>query len=103
MIWRGGRAVYPRAVEEVLYDHPAVREAAVVEVSHGEDDPELVAFVVLEADTAEHDGDLLRDLARRIGRLPVHARPARVEITAALPKTRTGKILKRALRTAVQA
>lgn len=109
VMWRGGHAVYPRAIEQVLYDHPGVREAAVVEVPverAGGGEPDLVAFVVLEPGSAAdpaRPGDLLRDLARQLGRLPAHARPARVEITAALPKTRTGKILKRALRTAVQA
>lgn len=111
VMWRSGRAVYPRAIEQILYDHPDVREAAVVEVPverAGGGEPDLVAFVVLEAEPWPSGGsarpaDLLRDLSRQLGRLPAHARPTRVEITAALPKTRTGKILKRALRTAVQA
>ena len=48
MIIRGGYNVYPREIEEVLYEHPAVREAAVVGVPHDELGEEVAAVVALK-------------------------------------------------------
>ncbi len=91
---RAGEPVYPREIEEVLYDHPAVAEAAVVEVAEG---AELVAFVTLRPGAPSDPAPLVRHLQQ----LPAHARPTHVEVVADLPKTSTGKILKRSLRMAV--
>jgi long-chain acyl-CoA synthetase len=87
--------VYPRIVEEVLYRHPAVREAAVV----GEPDPlhgeAVVAWVALAAG-ASADAALVRAFCREhLGR---HEIPRRVYFVDALPRTATGKVLKRELR-----
>lgn len=87
----GGSNIYPREVEEVLLEHPAVVEASVV----GAPDPEwgeiVVAFVVGSVSAAELDAHLLQRIAR-------FKRPKRYEFIDALPKNSYGKVLKRELR-----
>ncbi len=96
MLITNGMNVYPRIVEEVLYRHPAVREAAVVgapDERHGE---VPVAYVALQPG-AEADAAALRAFCREsLGR---HEVPRRVVFLPDLPKNAAGKILKRALRT----
>ncbi len=92
MIIRGGYNVYPREVEEVLYEHPAVLEAAVVGVPHrtlGED----VAAIVVPRPHAELDPDEVKAWARE--RVAAYKYPRYVVLVDELPKTSTGKILKR--------
>ncbi len=67
MIIRGGYNVYPREIEEVLYEHPAVREAAVVGVPHDELGEEVGAAVALK-EGAECSADELRDVRQGAGR-----------------------------------
>jgi long-chain acyl-CoA synthetase len=92
MIIRGGYNVYPREIEEVLYSHPAVREAAVVGVPHPELGEEVAAAVALkpEADTTAEE---LRDFVK--GQVAAYKYPRLVWFVDELPKTATGKILKR--------
>jgi long-chain acyl-CoA synthetase len=92
MIIRGGYNVYPREVEEVLYEHPAVREAAVVGVPDDEWGEEIGAAVALRLD-AEATEDELRDFVRE--RVAAYKYPRRVWFVDDLPKGPTGKILKR--------
>lgn len=95
MIIVNGMNVYPRVVEEVLYQHPAVREAAVVgepDELHGEIP---VAFISLK-EGAETTPQALRQFCRdNLGR---HEVPRKIAIIAQLPKNAAGKILKRELR-----
>ena len=95
MIIRGGFNVYPREVEEVLYGHPAVAEAAVIGVPDDRLGEEVKAVVALKPG-AEADGPALIAYCRE--RLAAYKAPRFVEIIAALPKGPTGKILKRELR-----
>jgi long-chain acyl-CoA synthetase len=95
MIIRGGFKVYPREVEEVLYAHPAVAEAAVVGVADPALGEEVKAFVVLKAGVSATAEELI-DYAK--GKLGAYKWPRVVEFREALPKGSTGKILKRALR-----
>jgi long-chain acyl-CoA synthetase len=92
MIIRGGFNVYPRELEEVLYEHPAVAEAAVVGIAHESLGEEVGAAVALkpgqEATVAE-----LRDFVKQ--RVAAYKYPRIVWITETLPKGPTGKILKR--------
>ncbi len=94
MINRGGLNVYPREVEEVLYEHPAVAEAAVV----GAPDPllgeEVAALVTLKPGAAATPEEL-REHVR--SQLAAYKYPRQVWIVAALPHGDTGKILKRAI------
>ncbi|ALE05374.1 AMP-dependent synthetase [Arthrobacter sp. ERGS1:01] len=98
MILRGGYNVYPREVEEVLYEHPAVAEAAVVgrpDDVHGE---EVYAAVSLKpgADGADDPEALAASIVEFVKeRVAAYKFPRRVVIMDSLPKGPTGKILKR--------
>jgi len=92
LIIRGGYNVYPREIEEVLYEHPAVAEAAVVGVPHPALGEEVGAAVALKpgaAITAEE----LRDHVK--AHVAAYKYPRQVWIVDVLPKGPTGKILKR--------
>ena len=95
MILRGGFNVYPREVEEVLYEHEAVVEAAVIGVPHESHGEEVKAVVALSAD-AKVTPDELQEFCKE--RLAAYKYPRTVEILPELPKGPTGKILKRELR-----
>jgi len=95
MILRGGFNVYPREVEEVLYEHEAVVEAAVIGVPHESHGEEVKAVVAL-APGARVGEDELKAWCRE--RLAAYKYPRIVEVVESLPKGPTGKILKRELR-----
>jgi long-chain acyl-CoA synthetase len=92
MIIRGGYNVYPREIEEVLYEHPAVREAAVVGLPHDEYGEEVGAAVSLK-DGANATAEELRDFVK--GQVAAYKYPRHVWFVEDLPKGPTGKILKR--------
>jgi long-chain acyl-CoA synthetase len=95
MIIVNGMNVYPRMVEELLYTHPAILEAAVVgEPSelHGEIP---VAYVVLQEGERLSAADIRSYCRENLGR---HEVPRKVELRPSLPKNAAGKILKRELR-----
>jgi o-succinylbenzoate---CoA ligase len=95
MIVTGGENVVPSEVEEVLLSHPAVTDAAVV----GRDDPEwqqaVTAVVVLASDAEVTPDELRHHCAETLAGYKV---PKRVELAAALPRTPSGKLMRRALR-----
>jgi len=95
MIIRGGFNVYPREVEEVLYGHPAVAEAAVIGVAHESHGEEVKAVVALKPGQSATPDDLI---AWSKERLAAYKYPRLVEVVDALPKGPTGKILKRELK-----
>jgi long-chain acyl-CoA synthetase len=92
LIIRGGYNVYPREVEEVLYEHPDVLEAAVVGVPHESLGEEVGAAVVLR-EGAQATVEELREYVRQ--RVAAYKYPRIVWTVAELPKGATGKILKR--------
>jgi long-chain acyl-CoA synthetase len=92
MIIRGGYNVYPREIEEVLYEHPAVREAAVLGVPHEEYGEEVAAAVALK-EGADASAEELRDYVKE--QVAAYKYPRRVWFVDELPKGPTGKILKR--------
>ncbi|HEX8121019.1 MAG TPA: long-chain fatty acid--CoA ligase [Solirubrobacteraceae bacterium] len=92
LIIRGGYNVYPREIEEVLYEHPAVREAAVVGVPHESLGEEVAAAVSL-AEGAEATSEELRQFVK--ARVAAYKYPRVVTIVDDLPKGATGKVLKR--------
>jgi len=92
LVIRGGFNVYPREIEEVLYEHEAVREAAVIGVEHESLGEEIAAVVVLR-DGAEAAPEELRDFVK--ARVAAYKYPRRVWLVDELPKGPTGKILKR--------
>ena len=95
LIIRGGFNVYPREVEEVLYAHPAVAEAAVVGMRDALMGEEVCAFVVLKRD-AIVGADAIVAFCR--SRLATFKCPREVRFVASLPKNPVGKILRKELR-----
>lgn len=95
VIVSGGENVAPAEVEQVLLRHPEVAEAAVV----GREDPEwqqaVTAVVVLRDGSGASADDLRRHCA---GELAPHKVPKRVELASVLPRTSSGKLMRRALR-----
>ena len=91
LIIRGGYNIYPREIEEVLYEHPDVAEAAVVGVPHAELGEEVGAAVALKPG-ATVTPDELRSYVK--SQVAAYKYPRRVWIVDALPKGPTGKILK---------
>jgi long-chain acyl-CoA synthetase len=92
MIIRGGYNVYPREIEEVLYEHPDVSEAAVIGIPHDSLGEEVGAAVALKKDAAV-TADELRDYVK--DRVAAYKYPRRVWLIDELPKGPTGKVQKR--------
>ncbi|KOU26390.1 AMP-dependent synthetase [Streptomyces sp. WM6372] len=92
MIIRGGYNVYPREVEEVLYKHPAVAEAAVVGVPDPQLGEEIAAVVVLKPG-GQATAEEIRDHVK--AQVAAYKYPRVIRLADALPKGPTGKILKR--------
>jgi long-chain acyl-CoA synthetase len=95
LIIRGGYNVYPREIEEVIYEHPAVAEAAVVGVAHDDLGEEVAAFIALKPG-AEASADELK--AHCKDQVAAYKYPRHVWLIDELPKGPTGKILKRELK-----
>jgi len=95
MILRGGFNVYPREVEEVLYEHPDIVEAAVIGVEHESHGEEVKAVVVTRPESSLTRGELVAWTKQR---LAAYKYPRIVEFSESLPKGPTGKILKRELK-----
>jgi long-chain acyl-CoA synthetase len=94
LIIRGGFNVYPSEIEEVLYEHPAVREAAVIGLPHETHGEEIGAAVSLRPDAAVSTDELRAYVKERVA---PYKYPRVVWILDDLPKGATGKILKRAI------
>jgi long-chain acyl-CoA synthetase len=92
VIMRGGYSVYPREVEDALYEHPAVSEAAVVGVPDDLLGEEVVAVVVPRAGN-DCDPAAIRAFVRE--RVAAYKYPRLVVVAAELPHGPSGKILKR--------
>jgi long-chain acyl-CoA synthetase len=95
LIIRGGYNVYPREIEEVLYEHPAVAEAAVVGIAHDDLGEEVGAAVALKPGAAATPEEL-RDFVK--ARVAAYKYPRVVWLVDELPKGPTGKILRREVR-----
>jgi long-chain acyl-CoA synthetase len=92
LIIRGGYNVYPREIEEVLYEHPAVNEAAVVGVPHDELGEEVGAAVSLKEGEEVTESELQAFVKDNVA---AYKYPRKVWFVDDLPKGPTGKILKR--------
>jgi long-chain acyl-CoA synthetase len=97
MIVASGFKVWPREVEDVLYQHPAVREVAVVGVPDDYRGETVKAIVASRAPVTE---DELIAFCKE--RMAAYKYPRQVEFVAEIPKTASGKFLRRAFRTPVQ-
>ncbi|MCP4755760.1 MAG: AMP-binding protein [Proteobacteria bacterium] len=95
MIIRGGENIYPGELEEIMYQHPAVAEAAVI----GTPDPvygeNVVAYVVLRQDQTATDSEIIDFMKTKTSSFKA---PSKVNFIEAIPKSPIGKILKRELR-----
>jgi long-chain acyl-CoA synthetase len=94
LIIRGGYNVYPREVEEVLFAHPAVAEAAVVGKPDDKLGEEVLAFVALKQGASATPEELVAFCKERVA---AYKYPREVRLVEALPKGPTGKILKKEL------
>ena len=92
LIIRGGYNVYPREIEEVIYEHPAVRECAVIGVEHADLGEEVGAAVALKDGEDVSAEDLQAHVKEQVA---AYKYPRHVWFVDELPKGPTGKILKR--------
>jgi long-chain acyl-CoA synthetase len=95
MIISSGYKVWPREVEDVLYTHPSVREAAVVGIADPYRGETVKAFVSVRPGAAADEAELVEFCRTRMA---TYKYPRSIQIMDDLPKTATGKILRRALR-----
>ncbi|MFF6804513.1 AMP-binding protein [Streptomyces sp. NPDC012616] len=95
LINAGGFKVWPREVEDVLYQHPAVREAAVVGVPDAYRGETVKAYITLVSGASATESEIIA-FARE--RMAAYKYPRHVELLEDLPKTASGKLLRRALR-----
>jgi long-chain acyl-CoA synthetase len=92
LIIRGGYNVYPREIEEVLHEHPAVAEVAVIGIPHPDLGEEVGAAVALKPGASATAAEL-REFAR--DKMAAYKYPRQIWLVEALPKGPTGKILRR--------
>ena len=85
--------MYPREIEEVLYEHPAVLEAAVVGIEHPEHGEEVGAAVALASRCRTSSVEELRDYVKE--RVAAYKYPRTSGWSTSCPRARPGKILKR--------
>ena len=92
LIIRGGYNVYPREIEEVLHEHPAVAEVAVIGLPHPDLGEEIGAAVTLKPGASATPADLIAFAKERVA---AYKYPRRLWLVDELPKGPTGKILRR--------
>jgi len=95
LIMRGGYKVYPREVEEALYEHPAIAQAAVIGKPGDTVGQEVLAFVAPKAGVTLTVDDVIAHCTQR---LAAYKHPAEVRIVDTLPISPTGKVAKKNLR-----
>jgi long-chain acyl-CoA synthetase len=96
----GGFNVYPREVEDVLFEHPAVLDVGVIGVPVGGQDQRVKAFVVLEEGASATEEELIAFCTDKLARFKM---PRTIEFRDELPKTFVGKVLRRELMAEEQA
>jgi fatty-acyl-CoA synthase len=99
MIVSGGFNIYPREIEDIIAEHPAVSQVAVIGVPHPKWGEAVKAFVVLRPGGSVAEADLIAPVAARKGS---YQAPKEVEFVAAIPQTPVGKPDKKALRALLQ-
>lgn len=95
MIIRGGENIYPREIEEFLYQHPSIQDVQVVGVPDPKYGEELMAWVILKEGSSLSEDELRTDCR---GKISHHKIPRYIEFTDAYPMTASGKIQKYVLR-----
>lgn len=94
LIITGGENIYPREIEEVLFEHPQVKEAAVVGIPHRFGGEIAKAFIVLKPRETASKKEILQFARERLAK---HKVPRAVEFRDELPKSQSGKVLRRVL------
>lgn len=94
MVIAGGYNIYPREVEEVLYEHPKVKEAVVAGIPDKYRGETLKAYIILKDDQAANEEEIIHFCRDKLARYKV---PKLIEFRKELPKTLVGKILRRVL------
>ena len=100
MLLVNGINVYPREIEEILYEFPGVRDAAVIGQPDARRGEQPLAFVTPEDGVQLDTGVLLKFLRQRLADFKV---PRHIEILSVTPRNASGKILKTVLRNYPQA
>jgi len=100
MINVAGLNVYPREIEEVLYKHPQIKDAAVIGVDNKLRGEIVVAYIVLKDGEEVQHKEVLGWLKERLAAYKI---PKRIEVLDDLPRNNAGKILKRKLKEAIEA
>ena len=95
MVLSGGYNVYPRDIEEVLFEHPDILEATVIGIPHPKYGEAVKAFVVLKSGKDATKEDIIDFCRERLAKYKV---PSDVEFRDELPKSNVGKVLKKELR-----
>jgi long-chain acyl-CoA synthetase len=91
----GGYNVYPRRIEEALYEHPAVEEVTVIGIPDSYRGEAPKAFIKLKAGQSATKEDMLRHLEPKISKIEM---PSEIEFRDSLPKTMIGKLSKKELK-----
>lgn len=94
MIIRGGENIYPREIDEVLYQHPSIAAAAVVGIPDELYGEEVAAFVVLKDNSTVTEDDIMEFCSQRLANYKC---PKSIRFVKEIPKGPTGKLLKREL------
>jgi len=95
MIISGGFNIYPRDIDETLYEHPSVLEACAIGIPHPTRGEQIKAFVVLKQGEAATEKELIDFCSSRLAKYKL---PTMIEFRTELPKSTVGKILRKTLR-----
>jgi len=95
LIIKGGYNIYPKEIEMLLEEHPAVQEAAVIGIPHVKYGEEVAAFVVLKQAHSLLEKEIIQYATSRMTAFKC---PSRVSFVSSLPKTNTGKVMKKKLK-----
>jgi long-chain acyl-CoA synthetase len=95
MIIMGGEKIYPREIEDLLYTHPAIKEAAVIGAPHPLRGEVPEAYVVLKETAATSEKELRHFCSEHLSKYKV---PHKIEVVEELPRSSVGKVLRRLLR-----
>lgn len=95
MVIRGGEIIYPKEIEEFLYQHPGVQDVQVIGIPDSKYGEELMAWIICKEGVTLTEADI-RDFAK--GNIAHHKIPRYIEFTDAYPMTASGKIQKYMLR-----